>query len=87
MEFAVTQCLSSSFQELFTMQIKILRLGHSARHHEAAAGATVGEVLDAVDLPAAGHAISVNGLGASTTTGLSDGDVVTLVPKVEGGSK
>ena len=69
------------------MNIKILRLGHSARHHEAAAGATVGEVLDAVDLSAQGHAISVNGLGASTTTGLSDGDVVTLVPKVEGGSK
>ncbi len=33
---------------------------------------------------AAGHAISFNGLGASTTTGLFDGDVVTLVPKVEG---
>ena len=69
------------------MNIKILRLGHSARHHEAAAGATVGEVLDAVDLPAAGHAISVNGLGASSTTALGDGDVLCLVPKVEGGSK
>ncbi len=69
------------------MNIKILRLGHSARHHEAAAGATVGEVLDAVDLPAAGHAISVNGLGASTTTALAEGDVVCLIPKVEGGSK
>ena len=68
------------------MQIRILRLGHSARHHEAAAGATVGEVLEAVDLSAQGHAISVNGLGASTTTALVDGDVVTMVPKIEGGS-
>ena len=69
------------------MNIKILRLGHSARHHEAAAGDTVGQALDAVDLNPEGHAISVNGLGASTTTGLSDGDVITLVPKVEGGNK
>ena len=69
------------------MNIRILRLGHSARHVDAAAGSTIGEVLDAHDLPAAGHAISVNGLGASTSTALADGDVVTLVPKVEGGAR
>ena len=68
------------------MQIKVLRLGHSARQAEAAAGATVGEVLEQQDLPTQGHAISVNGLGASTTTGLAEGDVITLVPKVEGGA-
>ena len=69
------------------MNIKILRLGHSARHVEAASGATIAEVLDANDLSAQGHAIRVNGLGCSTTTALAEGDVVTLVPKVEGGSK
>ncbi len=69
------------------MQIKVLRLGHSARQAEAAAGATVGEILDQEGLPTQGHAISVNGLGASTTTGLADGDVITLVPKVEGGAR
>lgn len=69
------------------MQIKVLRLGHSARHAEAAAGATVGEVLDQEGLSAQGHALSINGLGASTTTGVADGDVITLVPKVEGGAR
>jgi sulfur carrier protein ThiS len=67
------------------MKIKILRLGHSARTADAAAGTTIAELLDREDVPSAGHAISVNGLGASGSTGLSDGDVVTLVPKVEGG--
>ncbi len=69
------------------MQIKVLRLGHSARHVDIAAGATVGEVLAREDLPTQGYAISVNGLGASQTTVLSPDDVVTLVPKVEGGTR
>lgn len=68
------------------MQIRILRLGHSARHVDAAAGTTIGELLQQEDLPTAGYAIAVNGLGASTTTALAEGDVVTLVPKVEGGA-
>jgi molybdopterin converting factor small subunit len=36
-------------------------------------------------VPYGGHAISVNGLGAGLSTALGDGDIVTLVPKVEGG--
>ena len=67
------------------MNIKILRLGHSARTAEAAAGTTITELLEAEDVPSQGYAISINGLGASGTTALGDGDVVTLVPKVEGG--
>ncbi len=67
------------------MQIRVLRLGHSARHVEVAAGTTIGEVLNQESLPTEGYAISVNGLGASQTTALAEGDVVTLVPKVEGG--
>ena len=69
------------------MKIKVLRLGHSARHVDIAAGTTIGEVLTQESLPVEGHAISVNGLGASQTTALAEGDVVTLVPKVEGGSR
>ena len=67
------------------MQIRILRLGHSARHVDIAAGTTIAEVLDSESLPTEGYAISVNGLGASNSTALAEGDVVTLVPKVEGG--
>jgi sulfur carrier protein ThiS len=68
------------------MQIRVLRLGHSARHVDIAAGTTIAEVLASEALPVEGHAISVNGLGASHSTALTEGDVVTLVPKVEGGS-
>jgi sulfur carrier protein ThiS len=69
------------------MKIRILRLGHSARNAEVPAGTTIAELLAGEDIVSAGHAISVNGLGASSTTALTDCDVVTLVPKVEGGSR
>lgn len=68
------------------MTIKILRLGHSARTVETPAGTTIAELLAAEDVATSGYAISVNGLGASGSTALADGDVITLVPKVEGGS-
>ena len=67
------------------MQIKVLRLGHSAQVIEVPAGSSVNEALAQAEVPSAGYAISVNGLGAGSNTALGDGDVVTLVPKVEGG--
>ena len=69
----------------YLMKIKVLRLGHSARNTETPAGTTIAELLVAEDISTAGYAISVNGLGASGSTALADGDVITLVPKVEGG--
>ncbi len=70
-----------------TMKIKILRLGHSARNTETPAGTTIAELLIAEDIGTSGYAFSVNGLGASGSTALAEGDVITLVPKVEGGSR
>jgi len=67
------------------MKIKVLKLGHSASEVESNVGSTVQEVLDKAGLPFGGHAISVNGLGAGLSTALGEGDIVTLVPKVEGG--
>ena len=67
------------------MQIKLLKLGHSARVLDIPAGSTIGDTLSQTDLAYRGHTIAVNGLGAGLTTGLSDGDILTLVPKVEGG--
>ncbi len=65
------------------MNVKILRLGHSATTVDVPAGTSIGEALESHSIPSQGYAISVNGLGASSHTGLSEGDVVTLVPKVE----
>jgi len=67
------------------MKVKVLRLGHSATIVEVADGATIEEALQPNEIPSQGYSISVNGLGASLSAGLADGDVVTLVPKVEGG--
>ena len=67
------------------MNVKILRLGHSATTVDVPAGMSIGEALDSHSIPLQGYSLSVNGLGASAHTALGDGDVVTLVPKVEGG--
>jgi molybdopterin converting factor small subunit len=67
------------------MRIKVLKLGSSAHEVDTDPGSTVQEVLDKASLPYGGHQISVNGLGAGPSTALGEGDVVTLVPKVEGG--
>jgi sulfur carrier protein ThiS len=67
------------------MHIRLLKLGHSARIIDFPAGSTIGDALKEADLASEGHSIAINGLGASMTTALNDGDVLTLVPKVEGG--
>ena len=67
------------------MKVKILRLGHSAHHTEAPEGSTVGDALELAGIPSEGYSLTVNGLGAGPGAGLVDGDVITLVPKVEGG--
>jgi sulfur carrier protein ThiS len=68
------------------MKVKVLRLGHSATVIEVPAGTAIEEALDTNDIPRQGYSVSVNGLGAGPATVLGEGDVVTLVPKVEGGS-
>lgn len=69
------------------MKVKVLRLGHSATVIEVPEGTAVEEALAAHSVPRQGYSLSVNGLGAGPATTLGDGDVVTLVPKVEGGSR
>ena len=69
------------------MKIKVLRLGHSATVIEVPAGVSIEEALESNEIPRHGYSISVNGLGASPHTTLGDDDVVTLVPKVEGGQQ
>ena len=68
------------------MNVKVLRLGHSATVVDVPAGSSIEEALDSNQIPRHGYSISVNGLGAGPHTTLGDSDVVTLVPKVEGGS-
>ena len=67
------------------MKVKLLKLGSCAREVDADVNATVQEALDKAELPSQGYSVSVNGMGAGLSTALGEGDIVTLVPKVEGG--
>ena len=67
------------------MKIKVLKLGSCAREVDAEVNATVAEALEKAELPSQGYSVSVNGMGAGLSTALGEGDIVTLVPKVEGG--
>ena len=67
------------------MKVKVLKLGSCAREVDAEVNATVQEALDKAELPSQGYSVSVNGMGAGLSTALGEGDIVTLVPKVEGG--
>lgn len=67
------------------MQIKLLKLGHSTRHINMHAGATIEDVLSEAAMGAQGYSLTLNGLGVGQEAQVSEGDIVTLVPKVEGG--
>ena len=69
------------------MKVKVLRLGHSATVIDVPAGSSIEEALGSNEIPLHGYSISVNGLGAGPHAALGESDVVTLVPKVEGGQQ
>ena len=67
------------------MKIKVLKVGHSARQADVPAGSTVQDALNKADFGAQGYSLTINGLGCSTGAAVSDGDIVTMTPKIEGG--
>ena len=67
------------------MHVKILRLGSATRECDIPAGSTVSDALQKAELHADGYSVSVNGMGSGIGAELNDHDIVTLVPKVEGG--
>jgi sulfur carrier protein ThiS len=68
------------------VKAKILKLGSAAFMVDIAPGSTIQDALDSASLRTEGYSLSLNGLGASTETGISEGDVITLIPKVVGGA-
>jgi len=69
------------------MLIKVARLGTQVRELALDAGSSVQNALDAADLTLGNEDIRVNQGNASVDVVLSEGDIVTLVPKVKGGQK
>ena len=67
------------------MKIRILKLGSAAHEATVDDGSTIGETIEAAGISPAGYSLTLNGMGTGPDTVVSDGDVVTMVPKVEGG--
>ena len=67
------------------MQIKVAPMGGEVRTFMLSDGARVSDALAAADLGDDGRDVRVNAEPATLTTPLRDGDVITLVNKVEGG--
>ncbi len=67
------------------MKIKVLKLGESATEVDVPAGSSVGDVITASKYGESGYTRTLNGQIVFDSTRVSDGDVITLAPKVEGG--
>jgi molybdopterin converting factor small subunit len=68
--------------------VKVARLGTAVQEVALAEGATVQQALDAAGLEVDGNEeLRINEDTVSASDELSDGDIVTLVPKVKGGQK
>lgn len=67
------------------MKIRVLKLGHSASVIEADDGVTVEDAISAAGHDHHGYSLNLNGLGTAPDAVLSDGDVVVVSPKVQGG--
>ena len=66
-------------------KIKILKLGESAKEVDIPEGRTIAEAIIAAGFSADYCTIMKNGSPANTITPISEGDVVTLSVKIEGG--
>jgi sulfur carrier protein ThiS len=67
------------------MKIKVLKLGEAATEVEVPSGSTVADVITSANYQTAGYTRTLNGQMVFDSTKVSEGDVVTLAPKVEGG--
>lgn len=68
------------------MKVKVLKLGEAATEVDVSTGSNVGDVISASKYSDAGYTRTLNGQMVFDSTKVNDGDVVTLAPKVEGGS-
>lgn len=67
------------------MLVKVAPMGSEVHEYSLGEGGTVADALDAAEMDSDGRDIRVDSEPATLTTPLRDGDVITLVNKVEGG--
>ena len=64
--------------------VKIGRLGESVQEYALTNGDTVGDLLEQADIDLENEELQRNGERVSLDTNLQDGDIVLIVPKVQG---
>jgi len=69
------------------MRVKLLRLGRSAETLDVDDNTNVRDALNMAGVELAGHSVTLNGVGCDLTTPLQADSVVTVAPKVQGGSR
>lgn len=67
------------------MKVKVLKLGHAVATVEVEVGDTIQSAIEKAGFSAEGYALTLNGVGAGPGVCVSEGDIVTLSPKAEGG--
>ena len=67
--------------------VKVARLGNTVETVALNSGASVQDALTAANLTVDGEDVRVNSSNAGLNDEVTDGDIVTLVPKVKGGQK
>lgn len=67
------------------MKVKVLKLGQAAKELDIPAGTTVEEAINMSGFSIDGYSVALNGTGANLSAHVKDEDIVSLVPKIEGG--
>ena len=69
------------------INVRIVQLGKGVFDYAAEAGATVAMGLAAAEVATSGMEVRVNGTAATPERPLRDGDLVTVIPRIKGGSR
>jgi molybdopterin converting factor small subunit len=69
------------------VKVRILQLGRKVMDYEGPEGSSIAAALEALSITAAqGMDLRVNSNTATIDTALREGDVVTIIPRIKGGS-
>jgi sulfur carrier protein ThiS len=69
-----------------SIKVRVVQLGRGVLDCDVEAGTTVRGVLSSNGVPLDGMEVRVNGGGAELDHGLSEGDLLTVVPLIKGGT-
>ena len=67
------------------MKVKVLKLGQAAKELDIPAGTTVEEAINMSGFSIDGYSIALNGTGANLSAHVQEDNIISLVPKIEGG--